>query len=108
MRKAKDFGEAARLLKALGHPLRLKIVCGLLSEPANLSRIAREMSLPISTLAQHLAVLRSGGILEEEKRGLEVTFRVADTRIPGILRVLCRTIQVDEDLPDWTWREMRS
>lgn len=108
MKAGRDFGEAARLLKILGHPLRLKIVCGLLGEPAHLSKIARELEVPISTLAQHLSVLRTGGILEEEKHGLEVTFSVADARVPGILEVLCRQGRSGAKLPGWTWQELRS
>lgn len=106
MKEGKDFGEAARLLKLLGHPLRLKIVCGLLSEPANLSRIARDLRVPISTLAQHLSVLRGGGILEGEKQGLEIVFRVVDDRVPGILRVLCHAGHGVGKLPSWSWQEL--
>lgn len=89
MNHLRDFGAAARLLKILGHPLRLKIVCGLLGEPACLSRIARSLGAPVSTVAQHLSVLRSGGILKERRNGVEVIFSVADDRVPGILDVLC-------------------
>ena len=104
--KNQDFTEASALLKVLGHPLRLKIVCGLMSEPANLSRIARDLELPVSTVAQHLGVLRRGGLLEEERRGVEVLFRVADARIPGILSVLCHPTKKVVQLPRWKWQEM--
>lgn len=104
--RSQNFGEAAGLLKILGHPLRLKIVCGLLGEPANLSRIARELDVPISTLAQHLRVLRAGGVLEERKESVEVIFSVADYRVPGILHVLCNPGTGKAKLPHWNWQEL--
>lgn len=106
MPQASDFGCAARLLKILGHPIRLKIVCGLLGEPANLSRIARDLNIPISTLAQHLQVLRRGDILEEERSGVEVVFRVADERVPAILSALCSSRMRRGELPRWSWRDL--
>ncbi len=108
MRQAKDFGEAAQLLKVMGHPIRLKIVCGLLGEPANGSRIARDLDVPISTLAQHLRALRAAGVLTEQKRGVEVIFQVADRRVPGILRVLCNPRAMEAKLPRWHWRELNN
>lgn len=106
MNHLRDFGAAAMLLKTLGHPLRLKIVCGLLGEPACLSRISRSMDTPVSTVAQHLSVLRRGGILEERRQGVEVIFSVADDRIPGILEVLCGPGQSEAKLPKWSWSEL--
>lgn len=108
MTRTKDFDGAAALLKVLGHPLRLKIVCGLMGEPANLTRIARDLAIPVSTAAQHLAVLRRGGVLEERKNGVEVTFRVADERVPSILRVLCATSGAQGALPSWSWSTLKN
>lgn len=108
MRQGKDFGEAARLMKAMGHPVRLKIVCGLLGEPANGSQIARSLGVPMSTLAQHLKAMRTAGILVEEKHGVEVVFQVMDRRVPGILRVLCNPRTLEAKLPRWRWQELKS
>jgi DNA-binding transcriptional ArsR family regulator len=106
MTAVKSFQESAHLLKILGHPLRLKIVCGLLGEPATLSRIARDLDVPVSTLAQHLRVLRTGGVLEERKEGVEVIFSVSDRRVPGILGILCDPITRKPKLPQWAWDEL--
>jgi len=106
MNRLNDFQGSARLLKILGHPVRLKIVCGLLSEPANLSRIARDLRLPVSTLAQHLAILRNGGLLTEQRRGVEVYFHVSDRRVPSVLKALCRPSPTTAGLPRWRWQEL--
>jgi DNA-binding transcriptional ArsR family regulator len=106
MTQVKDFAEASRLLKVLGHPIRLKIVCGLLGEPANGSEISRQLGVPISTLAQHLRALRIAGVLTEDKQGVEVIFHVADRRVPGILKVLCNPAVANSKLPRWRWQEL--
>jgi ArsR family transcriptional regulator len=106
MTNSHDFQRAAGLLKTLAHPVRLKIVCGLLSEPATLSRIARDLGLPISTAAQHLTILRRGGILEERKQGVEVILSIADHRVPALLRTLCAPESSRGRLPHWTWRQL--
>ena len=106
MTSATEFRATANLLKILGHPVRLKIVCGLLGEPANLSRIARDLAVPVSTLAQHLAVLRRGGILGEERQGVEVLFRVVDARVPAILCALCSPKAARGRLPRWSWGDL--
>jgi DNA-binding transcriptional ArsR family regulator len=84
-----EFEEAAGLLKALAHPLRLRLVCGLVREPSCLSRIASELGAPISTVALHLGVLRRAGVLTEERHGAEILFRVGETRARQILAALC-------------------
>lgn len=100
------FRETAALLKTLGHPIRLKIVCGLLGEPATLSRISRDLVLPVSTLAQHLSVLRRCDLLAEERRGVEIYFRVSDRRVPSILHALCDPKGSTPGLPRWSWQQL--
>jgi DNA-binding transcriptional ArsR family regulator len=83
------FDETAVLLKALGHPLRLRLVCGLVREPSSLSRIASNLGAPISSVALHLGVLRRAGILTGERNGAEILFHVGDARARMILGALC-------------------
>jgi DNA-binding transcriptional ArsR family regulator len=95
------FDDAALILKALGHPLRLRLICGLSREPSNLTRIVQALGSPLSTVALHLGVLRRSGILIEERRGAEVLFRVADERVLRILQAFCRQ---GGPLPSESWR----
>jgi len=99
------FDEAALLLKALGHPLRLRLICGLSREPSNLTRIVQVLRAPLSTVALHLGVLRRAGVLREERRGAEVIFGVADERVQKVLRAFCHH---DQSLPPegWRWEEL--
>jgi len=109
-RRASSFGfeDAAGLLKALGHPLRLRLLCGLCREPSTLSRIGADLATPLSTLALHLGVLRRAGLLSEERRGAEVVFHVTDERTRGILHSLCAggTQAADTPPPAWAWSRL--
>ena len=64
----------AGVLKALAHPTRLLLV----EELACKTRCVRELTdaagLDISTVSKHLALLRNAGIVEDEKRGLQVFY----------------------------------
>jgi DNA-binding transcriptional ArsR family regulator len=94
------FGEAAELFKALAHPLRLRLVCGLLDKPDSQTGIARMLGLPQSSLAQHVAVLRRAGIIRGRREGsAELILSVADERVPGIFREVCG----GDDFLHYTW-----
>jgi DNA-binding transcriptional ArsR family regulator len=99
------FEGAADLLKALGHPLRLRLVCGLSREPSNLTRIVAALDAPLSTVALHLGVLRRAGILKEERRGAEVRFEVGDPRVHEILDVFCHA-KGGQAAASWRWEHL--
>lgn len=83
------YGEAAELLKALAHPVRLCIVNGLLTKKeCNVAFMQECLDLPQSTVSQHLQKLRSAGIVEAKRNGLEVYYTIANDRIRQLVRVL--------------------
>ncbi|MNK45047.1 Transcriptional repressor PagR [compost metagenome] len=85
----KRFEEPANLLKALSHPIRLCIVRGLIrKKKCNVSYMQECLELPQSTVSQHLQKLRSTGIVDTERNGLEVNYILADERIEQIVTIL--------------------
>ncbi len=101
------FDRAARVLKALSHRLRLELVCGLRNQPCTQTFIAAKLGLPQSTIAQHLKVLRSEGLVKEERRGVEVVFSLADPALAHIIDTLCE--KGDAALPRChSWDEIAS
>ncbi|NIM18738.1 MAG: metalloregulator ArsR/SmtB family transcription factor [Candidatus Latescibacteria bacterium] len=100
-----QFFKAARLLKSLAHPLRLAIACGLRNQPCTQTYMADVLEIPQSTVAQHLKVLRSEGIVKCERRGLEVIFSLADPCVPMILDTLCRREDRGEG-SGYSWDEL--
>lgn len=84
-----EYADAAAIFKALGHPLRVRIVCGLLRESCTQTRIAGCLGLPQSTVAQHVEVLRRIAIVEGRRIGAEVVLHVIDGRVSALLRAVC-------------------
>ena len=74
--KEQSFEREAEILKVLGHPIRLKIVAGLLSEACNVKKIWECLGLPQATVSQHLALLKNKGIIEGRRNGVEVYYSV--------------------------------
>ncbi len=74
--KTKSYEREAEILKVLGHPIRLKIVAGLLSETCNVKKIWECLGLPQATVSQHLALLKNKGIIEGRRNGVEVYYSV--------------------------------
>jgi ArsR family transcriptional regulator, arsenate/arsenite/antimonite-responsive transcriptional repressor len=85
-----DYAKESGLLKALGHPVRLKIVSGLLNHECNVNKIVRALHLPQSTVSQHLGVLRARGIVEIRKEGLKSCYKVTDAKIAQLIKILIK------------------
>lgn len=87
--KLEQMTEKAEMLKAIAHPIRLCIVNGLINEPGcNVTKIQSCLDLPQSTISQHLAKLRTAGIVDARRSGLEVNYYVVNERIIKIVNVL--------------------
>lgn len=75
--KKKEFSREAEIFKALGHPIRLKIVYGLLRVGGcNVKNMQECLGLHQATVSQHLIHLKSRGIITSERQGLEMVYRV--------------------------------
>lgn len=85
----KAYDETAELLKALAHPVRLCIVRGLLEKGrCNVTYMQGCLDLPQSTVSQHLQKLRSAGIVEAARKGLEINYAVKDERVKRLIGLL--------------------
>ena len=71
---------AARSLKAIAHPLRLKILCVIGDQEACVQEIVDAVGTSQSNISQHLAILREKGVLQTRKDANRVFYRVADPR----------------------------
>ncbi len=80
-----DVDRASRSLKAMSHPLRLKILCTLGDQEVSVQEIVDQVGTSQSNISQHLAILRDKGILAS-----------AQGRQPGLLpgSVTSRTLRL--------------
>ena len=94
MKNQQDHVEtAARALKAISHPLRLKILCVVGDQEVCVQDIVEAVGTSQSNISQHLAILRDKGVLQTRKDANRVFYRVADQRtlqLIGLMReVFC-------------------
>jgi ArsR family transcriptional regulator len=93
--RAADIEIASRSLKAMSHPLRLKILCTLGSREVCVQGIVENVGTSQSNISQHLAILRDKGILSSRKDANKVFYRVGDERtlrLIGMMQeVFCTT-----------------
>jgi DNA-binding transcriptional ArsR family regulator len=81
--------EVSALLAALAHPVRLRILAGLLSGDCCVGTMVQCLGLPQPLVSRHLAVLRDAGIVVAEVEGRRRQYRVVD---PRVQRILCCVI----------------
>jgi ArsR family transcriptional regulator len=70
------YKEQARVLKALANETRLRIVHRLGRGECRVGELARTVRADQSTVSKHLAILRSVGVVEDERRGNTVSYRL--------------------------------
>ena len=71
----------AEVLKTLSNPRRLEIIHLLADGPREVSRLAEEMGISQPNVSQHLALMRAAGVVEAERDGREVRYRLTDPEI---------------------------
>jgi len=72
----------AQIFKALGHPTRLFMVEELARGEKCVCELTARVGADVSTVSRHLSVLKSAGVVRDEKRGLQVFYHL---RIPCVL-----------------------
>ncbi len=83
-----DIERASRSLKAMSHPLRLKILCTLGNREVSVQDIVQHVGTSQSNISQHLAILRDKGILISRKDANRVYYRVGDSRTLRLISMM--------------------
>lgn len=78
----------ADMIRALGHPLRLRLVEALQRGECCVSELQNALGVPQAVVSQQLARLRAAGIVTCRRDGVNVRYVVAEPRVLGILRCL--------------------
>lgn len=88
MNSDEDINRAARSLKAMSHPLRLRILCTLGEDEVSVQDIVANVGTSQSNISQHLAILRDKGILASRKEANKVYYRVDDSRTLQLINMM--------------------
>ena len=83
-----DIERASRSLKAMSHPLRLKILCTLGDKEISVQDIVEHVGTSQSNISQHLAILRDKGILFSRKDANRVYYKVGDSRTLALIDMM--------------------
>ena len=84
----------AEFFKALGHPLRIRILELLRGGPLSVTQIQAATGAPGTSVSQQLAVLRSRNIVDTQRRGTMIIYRVSDPELFELLDVARRIFNV--------------
>ena len=76
------------LLKSIGHPLRLKILCLLLEGERTVGDIQAAVSTSPANVSQHLAVMRHQGIVAFRKQANFIYNHIADQRVVELMETI--------------------
>lgn len=86
--KEEHIEQASRAMKAMSHPLRLKILCVLGDREVSVQDIVESVGTSQSNISQHLAILRDKGVLRTRKDANRVYYRVGDPRTLKLISLM--------------------
>ena len=70
--------QEAQLLKTLGHPVRLQIVCKLIEKECCVGNLWNNLGLSQAETSRHLALLRRVGAVDRVRMGRQICYRVTN------------------------------
>jgi len=89
--RSENIREASDAMRAMAHPLRLKILCLVGNQELSVLEIVDAVGTTQSNISQHLAVLRDHGLLEARKEANKVFYSIGDARV---LRMISLTREI--------------
>ena len=86
--KDRTYEQLARIGKAVASPQRLELLELISQAPRTVERLAQETHQTIANTSRHLQILRAARLVETQKVGTFVHYRVAGETVAGFLREL--------------------
>ncbi len=78
----------ATVARALSDPKRLCVLETLASGERSVGELSRDVGCQVPNMSQHLAVLRSAGLVAARRDGQTVFYRLADPRVLDAYRLM--------------------
>ena len=88
--EASDLGRqrTAIIARALSDPKRLCVLETLATGERSVGELSRDVGCQVPNMSQHLAVLRSAGLVAARREGTTVFYRLADERVIEAYRLI--------------------
>lgn len=83
----------ARRFRALGEPMRVRILDLLRDEELSVAALAERLGAGQQNVSKHLAVLVDAGMLSRRKEGTHVYYRIADEGVFTLCEQVCGSLQ---------------
>ena len=104
------YEQLSRVSKALAAPKRLELLDLLCQGPRTVESLASQAAISVANTSRHLQVLRAARLVDAEKRGLYVEYRLADDEVCRFfvsLRALATSRLAEIDLVTRAFMERR-
>lgn len=88
----KDYENYAEKLKAIGHPVRLKIAVELSDNSYTVNALCASLDIPQATVSQHLSILKNKGIIEGKRNGTSISYQLCSEPVRDMLDSLRMSI----------------
>ncbi len=84
-----DIKQAAHAIKAMGHPVRLQLMCVLAAQgEVSVQDLVRAVGTTQSNISQHLSILRERDILSTRKEANKVYYQISDAKILQLMGLM--------------------
>ena len=78
----------AEVLKAVAHPLRLRLIALLVEGDARVGAMAERLGAPQAIVSQQLRILRNSGLVASDREGGGATYRLVERNLEGLVRCM--------------------
>ena len=86
--REEDLNRTTQSIKAMAHPLRLKILFTLNDHEVTVNDIADSVGTSQSNISQHLSIMREKGLLTSRKVSNQVFYRIDDSRTLSLINMI--------------------
>jgi ArsR family transcriptional regulator len=94
--KNNPYGETGAFFRLISHPTRLRIIQEIGEGNACVCHLESQLGLRQAYLSQHLMALRDAGVLETERDGRFIYYRLADKQILNVIQAAVKYTGLDE------------
>jgi len=89
--KEENISKASKALKAMGHPLRLKILCVIGEQELPVMDIVKQVGTTQSNISQHIDILREKEIIMSRREGSKILCKIRDHKILTLMDAMQHT-----------------
>lgn len=93
------FARAAEIFRLMSTPIRIRIINTLCHGEKNVSEILANIATTQPNLSQHLNLLYQARVLDKERRGNQIFYRIGNRDVVALCRTLCSQVAADQQAP---------